>query len=474
MKTLLIRPPSVINIRYANIPLGLGYIASSLEKIGVEVSIIDYLLDRYDKDTLIGYIRNTSIDLVGLSVVTMDFELAQTIIKDIKESTGATVIVGGPHATIACEDLLFAGADFAVIGEGEKTIQDFVRYLHREISVEEVEGIAFKDKGEIRLTETRKAIQDLDSLPFPAFHLLEMKRYAESARNTGGFNIISSRGCPADCHFCLKSLFGYKIRQRTPENVVKEVEVLYHNYGIKAFCFVDDYFLSNNDWIENLCNHLSTRNIRASYWAQGRVDNNLLIEVLKKMVSVGFKGISFGVESGDQQILNNVGKRITLAQIKEVISKAKRAGFLLVEAGIILGFPWDTQETLERTVQFATDIDTTNVHITFFTPYPGTKIWKALESSNGVKFERDYKKLNLMVPSLTTTWFNEKHLWRYYYRLISMKMKRRFVSEMANIPIFIYAASRKNQSLKQTAYMYFPSMFAYLSTQLNRYSRGIQ
>lgn len=461
MKILLIRPPSEMKIRWPNIPLGISYIASVLEDSGEEVYVIDYLIDDYDKVKLTQFIMDNSIDVVGLGFLTLDCYYAKALIRDIKEVVSINIVVGGPHATVEYIDMLQSGADFVVIGEGEKTVIDLMKYLKNEVSIDSVRGLAYKHNGNIQLTNKRDFVENLDEIPYPAFHLLNMRVYAESAKHTGGYNILSSRGCPADCSFCTKRVFGYRIRKRSPENVISEIALLYWEHGIKTFCFADDYFLSSNAWVSRFCDLLKQSGIEAKYWAQGRVDNKIEPEVFKKMVEVGFFGISFGIESGDQEILDGIGKRITPEKARTSVAVARNAGFLMVEAGFILGFPQDTRKSMERTIKLAGEIDTTISHVTFFTSFPGTKIQEMIEKDSRVTYEKDYRKLNLLKPTLTTDQFSEDDLWRYHDRLIYIKMKKRLLEEIANIPKFMLKAFKRDQSLKQVAYIHFPAAIKY-------------
>ncbi|MFH2059863.1 MAG: radical SAM protein [Pseudomonadota bacterium] len=462
MKILLIRPHSEIKMQWTNIPLGVGYIASILENSGATVFVKDLMIDGYDRQGLVEFIQSNTIDIVGISCLTIDSYYVKKIIRDIKAESNIPVIVGGPHATVAYEELFESGADYIVIGEGEETIADLIRCIKNQGLAADVKGIAYKENGTIQLTSPRPFMENLDIIPYPAFHLLDMSIYSESAKHTGGYNILSSRGCPADCTFCTKKIFGYKIRKRSPENVVEEIKLLQKQFNINTFCFADDYFLSSNKWVSKFCGLLAENKIKAKFWAQGRVDNKIKMDVYKQMINVGFIGISFGIESGDQFVLDSIGKRITPQMAKEAVKKAKQAGFLMVEAGFILGFPQDTKTSMEKTVRLASEVETTVSHTSFFTSFPGTKIQETLEKDNRIKYETDYRKLNLFTPTLTTDQFTEKDLWKYQDTIIFNKMKNRFMKETAHFPSFILEAIKSEQSLNHIAYMHFPATIKYI------------
>lgn len=460
MNVLLISLP-MRSMRLVSIPLGVGYVAAALERQGAVVHVKNLTLDSYAESDLLRGIREREIDLVGLSVNTVQALDARRLIATLKKNTGVKVVVGGPHPSVAPEDLLEGGADFAVMGEGEGSIVDLMRHLNGEMPVEAVKGIAYRNNGEIRNNGKRRTLQDLDELPVPAFHLLDLPRATALGARVP---MLASRGCPAGCHFCTKAVFGFRYRSRAPRSVVDEIEMLCRDYRIRQIDLVDNDLLKDNEWLEEVCRLLAERRLEVQFRFQGRVDHNIRPDVLTRLVERGFVHVYFGIESGSQRILDRINKGITLEQAKAAVAGARQAGMEIIEAGFILGFPDDTPETLEETLRFIGELDATHLLLQFLAPWPGTKVWRQIEQNAAVEFDYDYRDLIVHQPHFSTANFDKRTLWAVYRRILFHRMKKRFPYEVRRLPTFFSRVVSRDASIGEALYRCLPAASAFVES----------
>ena len=307
------------------------------------------------------------------------------VVKNTK--AGATVILGGPLATTLPQQLLQASrADFAVIGEGEKAVIDLVTAIEKGSGFNDIKSIAYRADGQIVVTESAEPIADLDSIPFPARHLLDMKRYIRNHFARFGFkvdgfakikstNLISSRGCPYSCTFCFKQMWGHKWRGRSAENMVAEMETLYYTYGINGFFFNDDTFVLDKERVFKFCALLRQKELKIVWYCNGRI-NLMTQEMLKAMYSAGCRGIAYGLESGNQQILDSMKKNITLGQVRKVVQSTKEAG-INITGYFMLGMLGETRATIQETMAFARELELDFYGFSLTTPMAGTELYDA-------------------------------------------------------------------------------------------------
>ncbi|MDR3243705.1 MAG: B12-binding domain-containing radical SAM protein, partial [Elusimicrobiota bacterium] len=265
----------------------------------------------------------------------------------------------------------FAG----VIGEGEETFIEILRCIEKKRDWTNIDGIAYMDSlGNLIRTKPRKLIDNLDLIPFPAYDLIpNMFAYTPQAYNykkTPVANIMTSRGCPNQCTFCDRTIFGQKLRQRSPDNVAQEISLLYHKYAIKEFAFADDTFTINFDRVIKLFDILEKDNISFPWTCMSRV-NTVTKESIKQMKKLGCWMLSFGIESGVEDILKTIKKNITLEQIHQALLWCKEEG--IKSAGFfMIGHPQETLETINKTIAFALKLPLNVVSVTINTPYPGS------------------------------------------------------------------------------------------------------
>ena len=373
------------------VPLGLAYIAAILEQEGHNVEIIDLNVERMNDKGLRRKVENA--DIVGITGMITEYAEVLRLVDVVKKANAeARVVLGGPLATTLPQELLqVSQADFVVTGEGERTIVNLVSAIKHGDSFTDIKGIAYRDDSQIIATEPVAPIADLDTIPFPARHLLDMNRYLRNHFESFGFrikgfgkkikstNLISSRGCPYNCTFCFKGMWGYKWRGRSPENITDEMELLYKRYGVNGFFFNDDTFVLDRKRIFKLCKLLKERGLDVAWYCNGRV-NLMTKELLETMYNAGCRGIAYGIESGNQQILASMKKNRTLDQVRKVVKWTKEAGINTC-GYFMIGMLGETRATIKETMAFARELKLDFYGFSLTTPFHGTELYdSALEA----------------------------------------------------------------------------------------------
>lgn len=361
MKVLLVNPTK--ERLFEQPSLGLLYIAGSLKKAGHEVHYIEGTGESLWLQ-LMGYLYLHNLDVIGFTVMSPMFNEVQHLVQDIHHECWSgygmprpLIIAGGAHATLMPKTLLEAGVDHVIQGEGEKTTVD----LLEDISV----GIKRNSIVEA------EPILDLDSLEFPARELLP-----EKYRKRHAASIMASRGCPYNCSFCqptLRKLFGAKVRKRAPENVALEMKHAW-SQGFRYFEFFDDTFTADKLWLHEFCEILKVQGIPWRWECLTRV-NAVDEPSLEEMKEAGCHRITFGVESGSQEILDFYRKGITLDQIREAFRLCHELG-IHSHALFMLGAPVESHETIAATEQLIREIKPDSIFISITTPLPYTDLWE--------------------------------------------------------------------------------------------------
>jgi anaerobic magnesium-protoporphyrin IX monomethyl ester cyclase len=375
MKIALIAPPYPLE-EAPSPPLGLCYVASACEAAGAQVIILDYIVSKYSPEKLKIALDSFKPDIVGTTSVTMNFPQAISIIQDVKTHNPEIItMMGGPHVSFDIENTFhqYPQLDLIVVGEAEQTLSELIPVISSKSKWEHVRGLAFQREGRIFITDPRELIHDLDSLPLPARHLLPMSRYLAL-----GFpvSIITSRGCPNKCIFCLgRRMVGFKGRFRTPEMVVDEIEHIL-SYGFTRINIADDLFTANKKRVLALCNEIKSRNVEFSWSAFARV-NTVDVEILSVMKDAGCDSISFGIESGNPEMLKRIKKGITLDQARRAVQCCKEVD-MITHASFMVGLPGETMETLADTSRFAKELGIAYGYH-FLAPFPGTTVRENIE-----------------------------------------------------------------------------------------------
>ena len=343
-------------------------------------------------------------DLVGFTTTTLTTLPAERLARAVKvRFPRARVVVGGPHATAVPEETLerCASFDAAALHEGEETLLDLLEALeHGESDFTRVAGLACRDaEGMIRRTPPRTYFRELDTLPFPAWDLLNEfpDRYTPGffkVRQMPSTSFVSSRGCPFECSFCDTAVFGQKIRSHSAAYMADLFEYLNRQFGIRDVTFEDDTFMVYRRNVEAFCRELQQRNLRMTWACNSRV-SLAHPDLLQSMKAAGCWHISYGIESGSQEILDHESKKITLKQIEEGIRNTAEAG-IAAKGFFIVGHARETQETLQATYELTRCLPFADLSVTCMTPFPGSPLSKNAHEFG--EFQDDWTQMNLLNP----------------------------------------------------------------------------
>lgn len=359
-------------------PLGIGYIASALEREGCHVEIIDIYAERLTQQGLINSIRK-GYDLIGLSAVTPSINKAISICKLIKENSYSYTVLGGIHPTVAPHETIQSKyVDFVVRGEGEATIVELIRALSEKRDFGHIDGLVYKRNGDIKFNKDRGLITDLDSIPFPSHHLYKSRKYAyPDAISSNVLPIITSRGCPAGCTYCsTKNIFSRKFRARSPENVVNEIELLINKYGVGEIHIWDDNFTTIKGRVFKIRDEIARRKIRIKFAFPNGIRADFLDkDVLSSLKAMGTYSVSIGVESGSQEMLDRSKKGVKLKQIETTFKLIKEFG-LSTWGFFMFGLPGETPDSIQETIDFAVKLNPDIAKFHILQPYPGTEVFE--------------------------------------------------------------------------------------------------
>lgn len=376
------------NFKYAlnRIPsLGLAYLAAVAEGSGHRARILDASLDG-EADRLDRLVEEFHPQVVGITVTTPVFANAVRIALRLRRLLPEGVFIcGGAHASACPEEAIESRAfDYVVCGEGERTFAELLNFIERPgpLNAGDIKGIVFRQADKIVSTPTRPRIEDLDSLPMPARHLLPpLGAYhptPASFRRLPLAVVITSRGCPSRCTFCDRAVFGERFRQHSVRRVMEEVEEVVARHGAREVRFFDDTFTLNPAFVEGICRAMQGFRPYTPWTCLTKV-SAVNFDMLRLMRQSGCWQVLFGLESGDDYILSRLGKENTVRQNIEAVHWAKKAG-LSVRADFLVGSPWETRESLARTVALAKKLPLDFAHFNKFVPLPGTAIYQELKA----------------------------------------------------------------------------------------------
>jgi len=413
MKILLLSPPtdSVIKsvIGVTGPPLGLAYLASIARSQGDDVRIIDSIAMDYTFEDITGQIKKFDPDLVGLTSTTSMIPDAYKVAELAKEyNKEVKTVIGGPHVTFTQEETLMESPhiDFTVAGEGETSFSNLLLHLKGKKEIKEVKGISYRDSEKIIVTPPEQLIKDVDSIPLPAIDLLPMEKYKAGTKRFG--TLMTSRGCPYNCICCSSSLqFGKIWRGHSTERVMTELRRLVFDYGIHEIEFLDDTFTLNMKRAIEIARNIKAENLDIKWSGSARV-NLFNEEIAKAMKDSGAHTIYFGIESGNQNTLDFIGKGIKLQQAVDSVRKGNEAG-LHTLGSFIIGFPDDTVYEVKNTIKFSKKVKVKIAQFTIATPYPGTRLWQLAKSQNLIK-TTNWRKYTTLNPVMSLKNFSDKQI----------------------------------------------------------------
>ncbi len=369
-RVLLVNPPYPLE-ESPSPPFGLMSLGAYLLENDIDVIIEDYIVNPYSRERARDIARQFRPDIIGSTGVTMNINAAIKILGDFsEESPGSAIVMGGPHVTFDAQNILSDNPhiDFIVRGEGEITTTELIRNLGDDAAYKSIRGLSYRDNSSIRHNEMRDFIADINILPYPARHLIQLSKYKALGLP---INMITSRGCPFECIFCVGSkMVGRRVRYFDTKRVVDEFQML-ASMGFKQINIVDDLFTSHRKRCIEICEEILRRGIKHEWTAFARVDtvSRELLEIMKKS---GCNMLCFGIESGVQEILDRVKKKTTLEKIEKALVLCREVGVVPM-ASYIMGLPGETPETVRQTMDFAKSLcNSYGFHI--LAPFPGTEV----------------------------------------------------------------------------------------------------
>lgn len=405
MKVLLLIPPTDLFRSYGELKsfsnpqpsLGIAYIAAVLRGNGYEVRVVDAYVNGYNLSELMDIIRQYAPDLVGMSVLTPSCEVVYEISKNIRGTfPDMKIVMGNLHATLFCEEILLNNfSDFVVHGEGEFTMLELIKTLELHGDLENVKGLSFFRDGQVINNPLRPHIDDLDSLPFPAWDLFPLEKYSTDPRTQIKENkvetlILATRGCPNQCTFCssrTERSLGSKYRMRKPESIVDEMVHMNRKYGSEVFSFMDLAFPLVKKHAIDFCKEIIRRELGKKFkWVTECRVKPLDEETLLFMKNAGCVRVCFGIESGNDGTLKLLKKNFTTNDVRRAFNMAKRAN-LEVDGMFMIGLPGETEELINETIDFALELDLRYAIFNLFVPYPGCELHDTLKAENKIHFK---------------------------------------------------------------------------------------
>lgn len=379
---------------------GLLCLAAAARRAGAAVAVVEASAGNLTPEAAWREVMAFKPDVVGFTATTSEIVQAADLAGRVKAAMPKVLtMIGGCHATALPGETLqsFASFDMAVTGEGEETLCEILQEVSKGVARPAVAGTVIREGDGIRRMEARPLIHDLDSLPLPAWDLLAgfpgaFHPSPGRIRRWPCASVVFTRGCPNQCVFCDRSVFGNRCRAYTPAYAVNLVRDLYDRYGVRELLIEDDTFVLSKERVREFCERLIGLRLGVSWSCLGRADR---VEpgLLKLMRKAGCWHISYGVESGDPEILKAMHKRLDVEQIRMAVRWSREAG-LRTKGFFIVGFPGETPETLARTKALACSLDLDDISVMQMTPFPGSELYEMAER-HGI-FERDWKKMNVL------------------------------------------------------------------------------
>ncbi len=384
-------------------PLGLLYISSYLDEHGIQNVIFDTTFSEIRK--LFNHIDEHQPSIIGIYVNLMTRPNVLKLIDYVKTNHASTrIILGGPEVTHHANNFLHHGADYIVMGEGEQTLLELVKYIQSgedENQIEGIDGIAFIKNGIFKLNKDRAKLEDLDKLPIPNRNKINLSLYLDAWKGHHGQNAISvstMRGCPYTCKWCSRAVYGLSYRRRSPEKVVDELIQIQKEFNPDTIWFVDDVFTINYRWLRAFSELVVDKKVNIRYECITRADR-LNEEVIQLLKSSGCFRVWIGAESGSQEIIDNMDRRVDVSVVRDMIHLTQSNQ---MEAGtfIMLGYPGETEKDIELTIDHLKNSNPDHFTITLAYPITGTEFHDEIEGlittdldwSSSTDRELDFKR----------------------------------------------------------------------------------
>jgi len=444
MNILLLNPPA----RYQGMeslivpPLGLAYVAATLRLAGFQVSIKDALAEQMSWNELETFLKDVHPDILGLSSMTPVIDTAFKAVRMARPYV-STIVMGGPHVSVWGQEVFqqCPEVDFCVIGEGEETVVELFDALVAGRCPDAIPGLM----GRGFAGPPRSMIKDLDSLPFPARDLLPLARYRYPFSKTSRVTtLFTSRGCPFDCIFCDKSVFGSHWRARSADNILTEIDEIVQRFQTTSFIIYDDLFTLDKHRTKAICEGILQRGYKVDWKCESRV-NLADPEILQIMKRAGCSMIAYGAESGNQHGLDYLNKRFKVEDTRRAFAFTHKAGIATM-AYFILGIPTESFEDELQTIKFAREIDPTFAQFSTLSPYYGTRLFQEAKERNWYHevYANNPLDKDLKRPIVNSPQWSERNLQRILNRaylsfylspryIIKKLLGIRSMAQMANV-----------------------------------------
>jgi len=427
-------------------PLGVAKLSAVLRDVGIKSEILDLSASKCSMEDLTRKLQAFQPDIVGISYRTTSIPQAREISDCVKSyDTDIKVIVGGADVTARKVDAVCdVNADLGVVGEGEDVIKIIAERPNDNLS--DVKGLVIKDGDELKFTGERPLIKNLDAYPFTAYDLLDLDIYKKYPINLARdfLTMVTSRGCPFQCAFCYNSMFGRIWRSNSAEYIVDEIEHCQQTLPLKlkSILFVDDSFTVNKKHIYELCNLIEQRGFDLTLKFETRVDL-VNYDLLKRMSEVGFKRVSYGVESGNNVILKEWCKGITTQQVRKAFKISKKLGYCTT-AYMIIGAMSETPKTIQDSIDLIKDIEPDFTQWSLAAPLPGTKLTELFTKEfgeisdwSGIYYSKAYGQqsaLEYRTKYMTNDELQEWFRKAYHDTYFNFKYILRRLRRMTNFP----------------------------------------
>jgi len=465
MNVLLINPPVREEVPPVVFPLGMAYLVTCLKRAKHNPIVLDIDGDRLNyKEVLIRvkkYIEKYNIKVVGIGGLVTVYKYCKRITEDIKRiDSNIVIIVGGSLASSIPKLVLEKiKPEYIVFGEGEITLINLINCLEKNKKPKNVKSIGFMEKGQIVFTPKEDLVSEefLNNL-LPDWDAFPVKKYIRYPNLQSGMkrsiSVSTMRGCPFNCRYCYH-IFGRKTRMRSPESIINEIKIVKKKYGVQHIVFSDDLFTVNNKRIDKLCDLMIQQKIKITWGASSRV-NTITFDLLKKMKKAGCTSIGYGFESGSQEILDLMGKRAKVEDGVKAIKITRKAGISLVEA-FMIGFPGETHETFEKTIQFCLDNNLTT-YFSFTDPYPGTEIFYSCNIEKRVDLEQFVENMGEQVTlRINLTDMPDKELLdmcdKGERKIAKAFVRKNFPLNVLLFPFMVFGVKQYATAIKQSQQM---------------------
>lgn len=380
---------------------GLLCLAASAQQAGATVTVVESSALELNVAMALEAILAAEPDVVGFTATTSEVLRAAELAAALKaKRPGVLTVLGGCHVTALPSDTLAAcpAFDMAVVGEGEVTLCELIRrFAGGDARPVDLPGTAVRVDGRIVENPARAALDDLDTLPLPAWSLLPgfpgvFRPSPGRIRRWPCASIVFTRGCPNTCVFCDRSVFGNRCRAYSPAYAVRLVRDLYERHGVRELLIEDDTFVIVKARVREFCERLIDARLNVSWSCLGRADR-VDPDLLRLMRRAGCWHISFGIESGDEAILAAMRKRLDLDQIRQAVTWSREAG-LRTKGFFIVGFPGETRVSLDRTRRLALDLPLDEISVMQMTPFPGSELYRIADAYGTV--DKDWRRMNVL------------------------------------------------------------------------------